>query len=240
VRARLRRIDRAVGQDLERLRLDAAATKAAVAASAAVDRSFYGKIERGDAHPSLETLVALATALGADVSVRLYAGSGPRLTDRHQARMLEAILTRLHPVWRSHLEVPVWRPARGVVDAVFERLDEPHLVIGEAMSAVARLEQQLRWAAEKADSIGSSSLVGEGPPSATSRLLILRSTASTRDLATRFERTFQTAYPARSAEAVASLVDGAPWPGDAMIWVRIAGDKVEVLDRPPRGVTLGR
>ncbi|HET8787078.1 MAG TPA: helix-turn-helix transcriptional regulator, partial [Candidatus Limnocylindrales bacterium] len=78
------RVERRIGEDLERLRIDAGATKSAVATAAGVDPSFYGRIETGAAHASLETLTAIATVLGGEVSVRLYGGSGPRLTDRHQ------------------------------------------------------------------------------------------------------------------------------------------------------------
>lgn len=237
---RLRRVERRIGSDIFRLRTDAGATKARVASSAGVDRTFLGRIESGDAHPSLETLIAIATAMGADVSVRLYAGSGPRLTDRHQARMVETVLARLAPIWRAHLEVPVWRPVRGVVDGVFERMDGPLLIISEFMSTMPRLEQQLRWTAEKAASIGSSDLVPDGLVRPTSRLLVLRSTAATREIARRFELTLRTAYPARTADAVQSLCVGDAWPGDAIVWVRIDGDEVELMDGPPRGVSLGR
>jgi transcriptional regulator with XRE-family HTH domain len=240
VQARLRRLQRKVGEDLLQIRTDAAATKAQVARAAGVDRSFYGRVEAGDAHASLGSLVAIATALGAELSVRLYAGTGPRLTDRHQARMTEAILGQLHPVWVPHLEVVVQRPARGVIDAVFERRDEPLLVIGEFQSALPRLEQQIRWASEKAASIASSPIVGDRSPPPVSRLLILRSTAATRALATSFEATLRAAYPASSNAALVSLWGGSPWPGSAIIWVRIDGDRVEVLDQPPRGVSLGR
>lgn len=240
VRHRLRRIKRRIGDDTLQLRTDAGATKARVASIAGVDRTFLGRIESGDAHPSLETLIAIATAMGADVSVRLYAGSGPRLTDRHQARMVETVLARLAPVWRPHLEVPVWRPARGVVDGVFERLDTPLLIVSEFMSTLPRLEQQLRWMAEKAASIGSSELVRDGPVPPASRLLVVRSTAATREIARQFELTLRTAYPARTADAVQSLCVGHAWPGDAIVWVRIDGDDVELLDGPPRGVSLGR
>lgn len=74
---RLRQVRRKVGDDLARLRIDAAATKAAVASAAGIDRTFYGRIEAGEATPGLETLLAAATALGADVSIRLYGGTGP-------------------------------------------------------------------------------------------------------------------------------------------------------------------
>jgi transcriptional regulator with XRE-family HTH domain len=240
VQRRLRAVVRGIGTDLCRIRTDGSASQARVAHEAGIDRSHLGRIEAGTTNASLETLVAVATAMGADVSVRFFPGSGPRITDRHQARMIEALLRGLSHAWRPHLEVPVFRPARGYVDAVFERTDDPLLVVSEAQSTLPRLEQQIRWAAEKAASIGSSELVGSGPIPATSKLLIVRSTASTRELARSFEATLRTAYPARSRDAVRSLLRGSPWPGDAIIWIRIEGERVEILDGPPRGVAVGR
>lgn len=240
VRHRYRRLVRSVGEDVVRLRTDAGARRAQVAAAAGLDRSFLGRIEAGSANPSLETLVAIGVALGADLRVRFYPGIGPRLTDRHQARMVEAVLRRLDTVWRPHVEVPVSRPARGVVDAVFERLDDPCLVVAEFASILPRLEQEIRWAAQKADSIGSSTLAGDRPLPPVSKLLVLRSTHAMRELAHQFEATLRTAYPARTEEAVRSLLIGEPWPGDAVAWIAIDGDDVRLLDGPPRGVDVGR
>jgi len=240
VRRRVRTLVRTIGSDVYRIRTDSAATQAQVGREAGIDRSHLARIEAGITNASVETLVAVAAALGADLSMRLYPGSGPRITDRHQARMIETLLRQLSPVWRAHVEVPVLRPARGFVDAVFERTDVPLLVASEAQSILKRLEQEIRWAAEKAASLASSDLVGPGPMPAVSKLLILRSTASMRDLARSFEATLHAAYPARSRDAVASLLDGSPWPGAAIVWIRIEGERVEVLDGPPRGVALGR
>jgi hypothetical protein len=108
-------------------------------------------------------------------------------------------------------------------------------VIGEFESSLPRLEQQIRWASEKAASIGSSDLVGPGPAPRTSKLLVLRSTESTRGVARTFEATLRAAYPASTREAVESLRTGSPWPGDAIVWIRIEGDRVDLLDGPPRG-----
>jgi transcriptional regulator with XRE-family HTH domain len=236
----MRRIERDIGEEFERIRIDAGATKAQAARAAGVDRTFIGRVEAGLAHPSLETLVAYAIALGADLSIRVYPGTGPPLTDRHQARMVEEVLRQLDPTWLPHLEVPVSRPSRGVIDAVFERRDQPLLVISEFQSTLPRLEQQLRWIAEKAQAIGSSDLIGDGPVPPTSRLLVLRSTASTRDVAREFVATLRAAYPAPTRDAVNSLRSGTCWPGDSIVWVRIDGERVELLDGPPRGVSLGR
>lgn len=240
IRARMRRLERTLGDDLERLRIDVAATKADVARAAGIDRTFYGRIEAGMAHPSLDSLVAIATAMGADLRIRLFPGRGPRLTDRHQARMIEVTIRELAQVWRPHLEVPVVRPVRGFIDAVFERRDHPVFVVAEFESTLPRLEQQIRWANEKAMALSSSDLVGPGPSPTVSRLLVLRSTERTRSLARRFESALRTAYPAVTRDAVESLRTGTRWPGDSIVWVRIDGDEVELLDGPPRGVRLGR
>jgi transcriptional regulator with XRE-family HTH domain len=237
---RLRAIKRSIGTDLERMRIDSVTTLARLAEVAGVDRSFIGRIESGAANPSLETLTALGVALGADLSVRYYPGSGPRLTDRHQARMIEAILRVLAPPWRPSLEVPVTRPARGVIDLVLQRQDERILVAAEAYSDIGRLEQQIRWSADKANSLGSSHLVEHDPGWSVSRLLILRSTSANRSLARSFEATLRAAYPASTRAAVTALAHGQAWPGDAIVWVRIDGETTTVLDAPPRGVAVGR
>jgi DNA-binding XRE family transcriptional regulator len=69
-RQRLREVKRATGTELRRLRTVASASQGRAAHAAGVDRSFLSRIESGVANPSIETLVAIAVALGADVSVR--------------------------------------------------------------------------------------------------------------------------------------------------------------------------
>lgn len=231
---------RALGQDLVRIRTDAGATQGQVSALAGIDCSHFSRIEAGAANASIETLIAISTALGADMSIRLYPGTGPRLTDRHQARMLEVLLRSLCSDWRAHVEVPVSRPARGVIDAVLERPAERLLVATEAYSELRRLEQQIRWSADNAASLGSSDLVARGSEPTVSRLLVLRSTAATRELARQFEATLGAAYLSPSSRVVASLRDCAQWPGPGIVWIRIEGERVELLDGPPRGVRLGR
>jgi transcriptional regulator with XRE-family HTH domain len=229
-----------MSRDLFQVRTDAGATHGQVATLAGIDRSYYSRIEAGAANPSIETIAAISVALGADVSIRFYPGTGPRLTDRHQARMIETILRTLSMAWKPHLEVPVSRPVRGVIDLVLERRNNGLLVAAEAYSELRRLEQQIRWSAEKSAALGSSALVGPGPVPEVSTLLVLRSTASTRELARQFEASLKAAYPARTTEVVESLRTGSRWPGPGIIWIRIEGDRVELLDGPPRGVRIGR
>jgi hypothetical protein len=74
-----------------------------------------------------------------------------------------------------------------------------------------------------------------------SRLLVLRSTDATREIARRYAATLAAAYPARCADAFDALTSAhVPWPGNGMIWARVDRGRAEIMDSPPRGVPLGR
>ena len=158
--------------------------------------------------------------------------------------MLEALLRVLHRRWRPTLEVPVRTPARGVIDLVLYEPDANVMVAIEAQSEIRRVEQQLRWAAEKADSLPSSELWRasiSGPRPMTGRLLLLRSTRATRALVTDFRATFESAYPGDHAAARRALVTpDAPWVADAILWANVDADGATVLERRPPGLRLGR
>jgi HTH-type transcriptional regulator/antitoxin HipB len=230
-------ITRAIGLELRRLREDAGIHQADVARVAGVSQPLLSRVEAGDVRPSIGTLSALGAALGADLSIRFFPGAGVPIRDRFQARMIEALLRILHPRWRPHLEVPIHRPARGVIDAVLE--DTPLLVAMEAQSDLRRLEAQIRWHTEKASGLPHTSLA-TGQDVVVSRLLLLRSTRRTRELAREFEQSLRAAYPARTTDALGALTREAPWPGAAIVWATVDGRSATILERGPKGVTLGR
>jgi len=84
-RAAKERSRHAVGRlaaDLTAARLDRGVSQRALAAAAEIDQSALSRIESGEHTPTLQTLVALATALGMEASIRLCATVGPRIHDR--------------------------------------------------------------------------------------------------------------------------------------------------------------
>jgi transcriptional regulator with XRE-family HTH domain len=240
---RLRRLALGTGEDIRRMRLDAGLTQTELGGVAGIHRSHLARIEAGTARPSLEVLIAVGIALGADLGLRYFPGAGPRLHDRFQVAMVETVIRSLDPRWRAEVEVPVLRPARGVIDLVLTDRASPSIVAAEAQSELRRLEQQIRWSAEKADGL-TDRLRGEGLLAAgdtASRLLILRSTLATRELARRYAATLAAAFPARTRDVVRALTTpNAPWPGSGIIWIRLEGERVTLIDGPPRGVSLGR
>jgi len=235
---------RAVGETYRAARDDAGLSQRQIAVAAGISQSYLAEIEAGRAEPSLAVVVALAMALGWEASLRFFPGTGPLLRDRIQAPMLEAMLRILHPRWSRFPEVPVRKPASGVIDPVVADQRAGLLVAAEFHSQLRRLEQQIRWARDKADSLGSTSIadlaVNGASAARVSRLLVLRSTRATRTLATEFESTLAAAYPARTADLMASLAGDAAWPGAGIIWVRLDGRHTHVMAEPPPGVRLGR
>lgn len=224
------------------MREDAGATQRDLAGAAGVDHGYLSMVERGLREPSISALTAVASALGADVSVRIFPGVGPRLRDPIQARIVEALLRIVHPRWDRMVEVPVTRPARGFIDAVLVDRPPSVAISTEVQSEFRRLEQLLRWANAKALALPSAQFWDQLPvPPRIDRLLIVRSTRGNRDVASQFDETLRAAYPGRCADAFRALSTAdAPWRAATLVWAEVRGDHATILDGPPRGVALGR
>lgn len=239
-------VRRRLGFEIRRLRTDAGLSIRALAEAAGIDHGHLARIEAGGVEPGFAVLLAIGSALGADLSVRFYPTTGPRIHDRIQAPIIEELFRIAHPSWRRLAEVGVTRPAHGFVDAVLARSPAGLIVATEVESSFRRLEQQLRWAHDKADSLPSATAwallaPSDSSPMVISRLLIVRSTRSTREIARTFERTLSAEYPARAADVYGSLVSSSrPWPGAGVLWANVQAGRAQILDRPPRGVGLGR
>ena len=235
---------RALGAEIRRLREDAGVTQVELAREARMSPGHLCDIEGGRGDWSPRSLNRIAVALGADLSIRLYPNTGPHIRDRIQVRIVEALLRMLHPRWRPSVEVAVRHPARGIIDSVLDDRSSPVIVAVESESDLRRVEQHLRWTQDKADSLPSSDLwrftVGERDEEPSiSRLLVLRSTRSNRELVRDLEATFRAAYPADpDAIRQALTTADAPWPGAGMLWAVVEGGTARILERAPPG--LGR
>jgi transcriptional regulator with XRE-family HTH domain len=213
-----------------------------LASEAGVDRRWIAKAEAGKANLTVDALSALATVLGTEASIRLFEATGPRLRDHVQVRLLAALLARANPRWTRRLEVPVYRPSRGVIDLLLVEQAARQVVSTEAHSVIESAERQLRWAALKTDALPSADGFpwGARDPSMR-RLLVLRSTAEMRDTVNAASAVFGAAYPGATRRATAVLA-GAEGilEADTIVWVEVRGDASRLLDGPPRGVEVGR
>jgi len=240
VSRRTRNVLANVTSDLERLRNDAGISRSRLAEAAGIDPGYLTRVFAGERKPTVAVLVALCRALGADLSIRAFPTTGPNIHDKSQAAIVEELLRIVHPTWLRSVEVAVVRPSRGFIDLVLQRI--PDVVATEVQTRIDRLEQQIRWSRDKAASLPSSDLwqriLGDR---SICRLLVLRNTPANREMARRFEATLRAAYPARAADVFAALTEpDRGWPGDGILWADLRGGKARTLDRPPRGVNLGR
>jgi transcriptional regulator with XRE-family HTH domain len=225
-----------VGRQIAELRAEAGLSQAVLAAATGIDQGHLSRIERGEAAASLEVLDRIAAGLGAELGVRLFPGAGPRLRDRFQAPMIETLIRRLHPRWIASPELPVPR-ARGFIDLAIGLRDGSMGIPSEAHSELRAIDLIVRRLREKALALADLGIVG----SDVSTLLLVRSTQRTRDVARLYAATLSAAFPARTQEAIEALTTAnRPWPGPAVVWVRVDGSRADLLPGPPRGVTIGR
>lgn len=228
---------RNLAEVLVSLRLDAGISQSAVAQAAGISRAYLSAIEAGFRTPSVEVLACVAAALGGDLSVRVYPGTGPALRDHLQVAIVEALLTLAHASWCPRLEVGIPPPARGYADLVLHDPARRQAVVAEVHSQLRRLEQQLRWGQAKAEAIAAAL------PAETQmcRLLVLRSTETNRGLVARDPHVFAAAFPAKAADTYDALQHpNGPWPGDALLWATVERGSATILRTPPRGVRVGR
>lgn len=122
---RTRRVLAVAVRDLDRMRADGGLSIRQLADAAKVDPGYLSLILRGARQPTVGVLVAVASALGADMSIRAYPTTGPVIHDRIQARIVEELLRFAAPTWIRYVEVPVFRPARGFIDVVFGSTPSP-------------------------------------------------------------------------------------------------------------------
>jgi transcriptional regulator with XRE-family HTH domain len=231
-RRRADRIHRSLTEELRRFREDAGASRKRLAELAGIDDSYLRRIEDGRARPSIDTYAKLAVALSADLSTRLYPNTGPAIRDRHQARILEALLSELHPSWKPYPEVAVRHPSRGWIDAVLHAERGGDVVAVEIQSDLRRIEQLLRWFPEKVASIPSwEGWAQLGDTRSVSQLLIVRSTKATRIKGREFQGQLAAAYPAHPADAMAALTGNSRWPGPALVWAEIEPWRVRFIGR---------
>ena len=200
------------------MRADLGISRRKLSEVAGIDPSFLRRVENGTAHASLETYTQIAAALGADPSFRLYPNTGPKIRDRHQAGILEAILAVRNARWQAFVEIAVRRPSRGWIDLGLHDPRASVFVAVEIQSDLRRIEQLIRWAGEKADSLPSwDKWTYLGSPD-VSRLLVVRDTRTTRTVAAAARRQLQAAHPADPRDALEALKGAAAWPGGSILW----------------------
>jgi transcriptional regulator with XRE-family HTH domain len=193
---RTRDLRRGIVEQLVRLRDDAGISAHELAAAAGMFDGYVARIVAGAERPTLEAYGRLAAVLGADLSVRLYPNTGPAIRDRHQAPILYCHLGNATRPGARSPRSPFRRPSRGWIDVGLHEPRERIIVATEIQGALARMEQLIRWSAAKPGSVPSWD--GWAPPGESpeiSRLLVVRRTRATRQIAAEFASQLRVATP---------------------------------------------
>lgn len=186
---------RRLGREIRQMREDAGRSQAAIAKAAGLSNGYVSMVEGGDVEPSIDVLMRLGDVLGAELGVRYFAGTGPRIRDRTQIVMADTVIGTLHRRWRAAPEVAVYRPVHGVIDLLLEDRTGPDTVATELQGQLRRVEQLLRWQGQKADALATQP---DQQGRRVSRLLVLRNTHAMRELARGpAGATLRAAYPPR-------------------------------------------
>jgi hypothetical protein len=177
-----------------------------------VSQASVSRLESGDARLSFLILSRIATALGMDLSARLYPGAGIGLRDSGQLALAEVVRSRAHRSWRLGFEVPVGDGGRRAADVL---LSGPsgglHL---ELESRLVDFQAQLRSGQLKRDGLERRFGVR------LAFVLALRDTVANRRAVRTHARVVKAALPAGSTQVWRAICTGQPLEMDGLLWLR--------------------
>jgi transcriptional regulator with XRE-family HTH domain len=231
---------RRVGSELRQLREDCGLGQGVVARAAGISAAHLCRIEAGQTDASRRALARIAAVLGPDVSERIFPNTGPRIRDRLQAPILESLLTI--SIQGGAVTSRSGSPAAcGALSISSSSMLQTWSWPGRSSRASAAWSSSFGGATRRQErSANRRPVSGAGESAVVSRLLVLRSTASSREIVRAHSEVLRTESPARACDAYTSLTGAASWPGPALIWARLEGGKAVILPEPPRGVGVGR
>ena len=179
------------------------------------------------AKPAWRSLHRVAAALGADVSLRIYPNTrtaDPRSPSRHgwSKRSCTSLPADLGSPRRGRRSSGPFGASS--MSCSPDRRDG-RIVSVEAQSELRRLEQQIRWAAEKTDALPSAAIwpARRRRPPWRCRGSCSCGRRRTRELARSFASTLAAAYPADPRASRSARRSDPPWPGNGIVWVRVEG-----------------
>jgi hypothetical protein len=201
-----------VGSDVELSRVTLAMTIEDVARRALVAPSTVVRVCAGDGGVHLDTLCAVADAVGLRIGVKAFPGRQPSLRDSGQLRIAKYLVAMAHPSLRPSLELPVGDPFGRAADLVFFGPEE--IMHEEIERRLPDFQAPYRAATVKRDAL-------QARHARSVRLvLVIEDTRRNRALVAPHAELIRTALPATSSDVLRSLRSGTPLGRDGLLWVR--------------------
>lgn len=201
-----------VGGDIDTARRTVSASIAAVAARARVAPSTVHRVLRGDSGVHLDTICAVAAAVGLRISLKAYPAPGPSLRDRGQLRVVEYLIGRAHPSFKPAVELPVGDPFGRAADLVLFGPEE--ILHCEVESNLPDWQAAYRSAAVKRDALQA------GHQRSVRLVIAVTDTRRNRELVAGGHVVTASTLPAGSRQILHSLRTGTPLGRDGILWVR--------------------
>lgn len=201
-----------IGADIETARTGLAASIEAVARRAAVAPSTVVRVINGDGGVHLDTLCAVATAVGLRINVKAFPAEPPSLRDSGQLHIAQYLIAQAHSSLKPALEVPVGDPFGRAVDVAFFGATE--IVIHEIERSLSDYQAPKRAAMLKRDALQAQH---DRP---VRLVLVVEDTRRNRSLVTPHASLVRADLPASSAEILRALRTGTDLGRDGLLWVR--------------------
>lgn len=199
-----------MADELRRARATLGLSRATIATAAGVARSTVERVEAADPHVQLDTLTAVAAAIGIDLVLRAYPASRQPRDTRHMA-IIEMLRSAASPVWRPGLEIRAGVHGEAA-DLVLAGPDE--ILHFEAVRKLTDVQAQLRPAQAKRD------YLSERYSRPVRLVLAVEFTQGNRSAVAAHESLIRSQLPATSRMVMSALRNGRPLGMDGLVWIR--------------------
>lgn len=183
------------------------------ASLAGVSWSTAARVELGDPNASLDTLCAVAGAVGLDTVVRTYPGTPPTLRDTGQLALVERLCREAHAVWQPHVELLIGQHGESI-DLVL--LGSQEIWATEIERMATDFQAQYRRADRKREALGA---LHRRP---VRLVMVVEDTRRNRSAVEAHLAFMRSVLPAGTRQVLNALRRGTPLGEDGLAWIRRA------------------
>jgi transcriptional regulator with XRE-family HTH domain len=200
---------RRLGTELRTARIAGGMTQRRLAALAGVSQAFVSMVECGRRAAEWSTACALASAVGHDLSLKLFPSDGVRIRDSGHVGLVQGIVAQADRSWHPQIEVPVAPGDRRAADLVLR--GEREVLHIEVERFVVDFQAQLRAAQLK-----RAQLAGHlGRP--VRLVMAVAGTRRNRTILRNLRTVLDAALPRTSVEVRRSILTGSPLGADGVL-----------------------
>lgn len=200
-----------LGTEVRNARLEHAMSRRRAGLRAGVSWSTQLRVELGDPNIGLQTLCAVAEAVGLDVVLQSYPGRQPSLRDTGQLVLGEQLVKRAHASWHPTFELVVGQHTESIDLALF---GPEEILAVEIERRMSDFQAQYRRAETKRQ------LLAERHQRPVRLVLAIEDTRRNRQAMERHDIVVETALPAGTREVFGALRSGRPLRRNGVVWVR--------------------